>query len=72
MKAQVVSVTFLDHCQTSGAEAKPIECVAYGRLIREDKLCYYVASWLAEDSVDINTEQYVILKSTVKKLKRLK
>lgn len=67
---QMAIIKFLDHCKYSGKvdDVKPLQCELVGVIYKQDKLCYYVATWLADGVVDDNTEHYVILKSVVTKL----
>ena len=67
--SKLVHLKFLDHAYFSGYEAKPLECEVFGRLYKEDKDAYYIATWISDGILDDNTEQYVILKSAVTKKK---
>lgn len=67
-----VLIEFWDHAMCSGENAAPCRCQALGFLHREDALCYHVVSWIADQTVDANTEQFAILKSTVIKITYLK
>ena len=69
---KLVKITFLDHCTTLGGINKPITCIVFGLLISEDKTAYYVASWIAENKIDENTDTSTILKSAVKKIERIR
>lgn len=68
---QFVVIEFEDHCQGS-ADSEPIPCEVVGVLYKEDKKAYYVACWIADGCLDHNTEQFVILKSAVSRVVRLK
>lgn len=68
-KYPIIKLIFLDHFQADSTSLQPIRCTVYGRLAREDDLCYYVLSWICEgDVVSHNSDGYAILKSTVIKL----
>jgi hypothetical protein len=67
----LVKVTFLDHCLTKSGVSPPIECVLYGLLIGQDKDAYYIASWIACGEIDENSDTHTILKSAVKKMKKI-
>lgn len=68
----LVRIDFLDHCATVGGMSSPIECTVWGILIHEDKRAYYIAHWIAGGTIDDNTDTHTILKSAVKKFKKLK
>lgn len=79
MKRQVkigdaVSVIFLDHCERAGDEGHgPMMFEALGRVTEIAKEYVTIAPWISPDGViDNNTETYVILRSTVKELRRLR
>jgi hypothetical protein len=64
---------FHDHVQTHGENMNVVECEAIGYLVKEDKLAYYLASWICDSTVNTSdTEMFGILKSTVTKKRRLK
>ncbi len=65
INTQPVCLRFWDHVQVGGAEAEPMLCEVFGLMGEEDELCYRVISWLSEQTLDENAEQYVILKSAV-------
>lgn len=66
-------LTFHDHIATHGDHMVVVECEAMGYLVKEDKLAYYLASWVCDSTVNISdTEIFGILKSTVSKKRRLK
>lgn len=73
-RGQVLQVTFLDHVQGHG---EPLELVAFGRLLRFDRLSLTILSWtqadpsIEQDPADGNNVSFTILRSTVKSLKRL-
>jgi hypothetical protein len=69
-----VSVTFLDHCERNGDEGSgPMLFEALGRVTEIAKEYLTIAPWIAPDQVvDNNTDTYVILRSTIKQLRRLK
>lgn len=60
-----VCLRFFDHFQKSGNDFDLPVCEVYGLLIAEDKLKYVIASWAADDTIDDNTEIFIILKSTI-------
>ncbi len=68
---KLVAIQFYDHCM-GDANVKPIPCEVLGLLHKEDDLAYYVASWIADKVIDHNTEQFVILKSTVIKVLKVR
>ena len=61
-------IEFLDHSKCTGEMASPISCEVIGMVHKEDKDAYYVASWVSDKVIDVNTEQFCILKSTVKRV----
>jgi hypothetical protein len=71
MKPRLVIIEFKDHCQ-GDADARLITCEAIGMLYKEDEEAYYVACWIAEGTLDHNTEQFVISKADVSKIVELK
>lgn len=71
--AEPVVIEFYDHCSTNGNSLAPLKCWVVGYLVKSDKLCYYVCSWIAEDGLDSeNADCYAILKKTVVKVMKLK
>lgn len=71
-KARLVMMEFWDHCQTTGEQHRgPIKCKVIGMLYKQDKLAYYIATWVSEDDLDHNAEQFVILKKVVTKITTL-
>ena len=74
-KPFVACIKFYDHSMVNGNETQdlePIICEVYGVIYKETKLAYYIASWVTNGILDHNTEQFVILKSAVLKVRRLK
>ena len=72
-KCKPIHITFWDHAQCSGDDNRAIKCEAIGILYKEDKLCYYICSWICDRKVkDNNSDCYSILKSTVIRKKYLK
>lgn len=71
---KLVHITFLDHYMGPSNELPgPFICEAFGVLAEETKLHYKVVSWVGGGDVnDHNSEGYVILKSTVVEVRRLK
>lgn len=69
----MVHVRFYDHCKCSGEDPGVITCEVFGRLIASDRLSITVACWLVEDMpLDSNTETFVLLRSAIRKIRRLK
>ena len=68
----LVKISFLDHCSTTGGVTEPIECVLYGVLFSEDKLVYYIGSWISDNQIDHNTDSHTILKKVVTKLEKIR
>jgi hypothetical protein len=68
------SIIFLDHCSRQGVEGRgPMVFEVLGRVIEITKEYYTIAPWISPDLiVDNNMETYVILRSTIKKERRLK
>ena len=72
LKCPLVRVAFLDHCMTQGDDLSPIPCEVIGYLIKKDKLCLYIASWVCDQTIDSSdTECYSILRSTITRLQYL-
>lgn len=70
---QLVLIEFLDHCIfVGGEEARAIPCEVVGMLHKIDKDVYHIATWISDKVIDNNTDQYAILKSSVKKITTLK
>jgi len=62
----LIGLRFYDHSMHNAVELAPIVCDIVGWLYKEDKLSYYVATWICDGKVmDHNTEAFQILKSTV-------
>jgi hypothetical protein len=72
MKKHIHVINFLDHCQVTGGMTEPIKCTVVGFLVTQDAKAYYVASWIAGDEVDHNSDTYAILKSTVTKIRKVR
>ena len=70
-KRRYVVVNFLDHAMNEGVDWRAIPCTAVGMLVGEDKDCYYVASWVSEDTLDHNMESFAILKKVITSMKTL-
>jgi hypothetical protein len=70
----IVSVIFLDHCRRpGGGESGPIELEVLGYLIEIEKSYITVAPWIETSmEVDENTEMYIIIRSAIKKVRRLR
>lgn len=70
----ILHLTFLDHCTGALKISSPIESDAFGILIKEDDVAYYLGTWICgKDLKDMdNNEVIVVLKSTVSKKRRLK
>lgn len=66
MTPPLIGLRFYDHSMHNALELAPIECDVVGWLYKEDKLSYYIATWICDSKVmDQNTEAFQILKSTV-------
>lgn len=73
MKYPIVYIKFLDHVSGSLGVLSPYECEVVGVLYKEDKLCYYVATWVCErEWGGDNSDGYVILKSTVTEKRKMR
>lgn len=71
-KCKLVHLTFWDHASHNGEEIEPIECELVGWLYKESDIAYYIACWICDkEIININTDSYAILKSTVIKKKVL-
>lgn len=71
----IVKVTFLDHCAIQGGDTPlvPLRFETYGRVIVAHKDYLTLATWIdPAGSVDDNTETFVILRSTIEQLRRLR
>lgn len=74
VRLPIVSMRFWDHIHEEGdvENARPMECEVFGVLWKEDKLSYFVSSWVCSGSIfNSNTETFVILKSTIIDIRRL-
>lgn len=60
-----VCIRFWDHAQGSGAEIEPVFCEVFGLLGEECEKAYRVITWLADQELDDNAEQVVIMKGDV-------
>jgi hypothetical protein len=68
-----VRLTILDHCKGNDPARAPIEFYVWGRVLRLAEEYVTLAHWQETDgTVDSNTEVSVILRSAVKKVRRLK
>jgi hypothetical protein len=65
--ADIVQVTFLDHCQGSRS---PVKCKVYGRLIKVTPKKLVVRCWNAKGVH--NCEEFCVVASTVTDIKYLK
>jgi len=63
--AQPVYIRFWDHAMNSGEDAALCKCEVLGFLYKKDRRAYYVASWIADQTLDANTEQFSILRKAV-------
>jgi hypothetical protein len=70
-KGPIVHVEFYDHAQDDGDVALA-KIDLYGILVKEDKRAYYIASWIADNIVDHNTDCYAVLKHKGLRIRRLK
>jgi len=73
-RGQVLAIRFLDHMQGDG---KPLELIAYGRLLSVGKKSLTIGSWIygdpraKQDPRDGNIMAYTILRSTIQSIDRL-
>jgi hypothetical protein len=68
-KYPAVRCVFYDHFQADSPSLQPVRCAVYGKLAKEDDLCYYILSWICEGDMDSrNSDGHCIIKSTVIKL----
>jgi len=71
-KEKLVEVTFLDHAMVSGDNLEPCYCKAIGWIVKEDKNCIYLASWVTDQDINSSdTECYAIVKHRGMKIVRL-
>jgi hypothetical protein len=73
-KGDIVHIVFLDHASYSGMEEKgALEIECFGRIHAVTKHTYELVAWtpLTEEH-EHNAECYSIVRSTIKKIKRLK
>lgn len=69
----IYSITFLDHAQHSGESSGPVMCTCYGRVVWQDEVTVDVVAW--ETSIEgdkVNRELFTLIKSCVKKARRLR
>lgn len=71
-EAWLVRVTLLDHAVSDAASAGPVRCVLYGLLTKETKNCIYVCPWLAEESMDSNSDVYCVSKHAGLKIEKIR
>lgn len=71
-KDPIVHIQFLDHAQVNGDNLQPAKIDLYGVLVKEDRLCYYIASWVCDNELDKNADCYAIIKHKGIKIKRLR
>lgn len=71
-KSPIVHIQCLDHAMNSGASPSHSVLDVVGFLIKQDKLCYYVANVVADGEINNDTEWMVVLKSTVTKIRRVR
>ena len=62
----------LDHSMCTGDVLAPAICEVMGKLVKRDRYCYYLATWICENALDQNTEVFAIVRSTIVKTRRLK
>ena len=72
MKCKIVRIDFLDHSHSNGEEMGLIKCTVFGAVVAENKHTICVASWIANASIDHNSEVFNIAKSAIIKIKTLK
>lgn len=72
----LVKISFWDHCKAIPGNAQPIECTVFGRVGEKTKLFVRIDSWNAsEEEVETyseNRDSYAIIRSTIKKVRKLK
>lgn len=69
----VYMLTFLDHTMSSGENRGSLECFVYGRVVWQDKETVDVVAWEATDPSDlVNRELFTIVKSCIRKARRLR
>jgi len=64
-KGKLVKVTFWDHSMDNALETRLFKCEVWGVLYRETNLAIYVATWICNNEIDLNTETFAIAKSTI-------
>lgn len=71
----IVQVNFLDHVDATGSDIAdgPMVFTAYGKVLKITKFAVTVSSWIdPKGQIDHNTDIYVILRSTIRKIRRLR
>ena len=69
----IVCIEFLDHVKSNGDGVPPILCRVYGEVVKDEPTYYTVATWITDnDYLSHDNETFSILKSTVKRVRRLK
>ena len=71
-RADVVAITFLDHCEDSD---RPIRCTVSGRVLYKRPTYWVVESWIAHmgsgKDRDCNNKRFTILSAIVEKVVKL-
>lgn len=70
---QIWHLRFLDHAMCTGNKPSAAVCDVFGMVVKVDKFCYFLASWICENEMDSpDTECFAIVKSTILEKRRLK
>lgn len=67
----VVRVEFLDHVSSVNGIPEPIPCIAYGLLLKQDKLAIYLVTWTSPGCDNDNADAHTIIKSTILSIKTI-
>lgn len=69
----VVHISFLDHAANSGSSNTPAPIDLFGVLYKEDKDCYYIASWICDHApTSADSDTYAVVKHPSVKIRKLK
>lgn len=62
-KRQPVVINFLDHVDSTADKAGVSHCEAYGVLLKEDDIAYYIMPWISDgETKSHNSNVYTIIK----------
>lgn len=72
---EIYKITFLDHCHGTGSLSDPISFDVVGKLIEIKDKSIKLASWIYTNKsaeIDDNVEVFIVVTSTIEKIKRLR